>query len=259
MMDYGMEELVPVVGKLVENYTANENTSVTYETAEQLMEAVLYCIHELEEDDSSTPVLHALAPNEKLPAQQAYEMGLTCVEEKTKRALRLYNELMTEFCHYGNRCLYDTMVKGMPEFFKWYDIRFAPQNTILTLDYPVGKDLSGYTGIDRIYTYLRCIYLEQKFLKIFPAGYVTEALSQNDRYWKDSLDNICEKVLIYAAKEILAGQELTETELETAVKNLVEEHYENEKELLFYLSGIMKDVIVRLKIAAENPGGGHVV
>ena len=258
-MDYAMEELVPVVGRLVQKYTANESISITYEKAEQLMEAVLYCIHELEEEDSNTPVLNALAPNEKLPAQQAYEMGLACVEEKTKRALRLYNEMMPEFCYYGKRCLHDTVVKGIPEFFQWYDMRFDPQNTILTLDYPVRKDLSGYTGIDRIYAYLRCIRLEQKFLRIFPAGYVTEALSQNDRYWKDSLDNICETVLIHAAREILEGKDMTEKELRLAVKNLVEEYYENEKELLFYLSGIMKDVIVRLKIAAENPGGGHIV
>ena len=40
-MDYEMEELVPIVGKLAEKYTAHESTSITYEKAEQLMEAVL--------------------------------------------------------------------------------------------------------------------------------------------------------------------------------------------------------------------------
>lgn len=43
-MEYTMEELVPVVGKLAEKYTAYESTSITYEKAEQLMGAVLYCI-----------------------------------------------------------------------------------------------------------------------------------------------------------------------------------------------------------------------
>ena len=47
-MHYEMEELVPIVGRLAQKYTANESTSVTYEKAEQLMEAVLYCIHEAE-------------------------------------------------------------------------------------------------------------------------------------------------------------------------------------------------------------------
>lgn len=48
-MDYDMEELVPVVGKLAETYMAHESTSITYEKAEQLMGTVSYCIHELQE------------------------------------------------------------------------------------------------------------------------------------------------------------------------------------------------------------------
>ena len=33
-MDYTMEELLPVVGKLMEKYTSLSSTSVTYETAQ---------------------------------------------------------------------------------------------------------------------------------------------------------------------------------------------------------------------------------
>ena len=52
-MDYKMEELIPVVSRLAEKYTAFEDSSVTYEKAEQLMEAVLYCIRELERSDEN--------------------------------------------------------------------------------------------------------------------------------------------------------------------------------------------------------------
>ena len=45
--DYTMEELLPVVAALTAKYTGNESTSVTYEKAEQLMGAVVYCIQEL--------------------------------------------------------------------------------------------------------------------------------------------------------------------------------------------------------------------
>lgn len=87
------------------------------------------------------------AANEKkkISAQQTYEMGLACVEKKVKAALSLYNEMQIQFDSYGNRCLYDTFVKGMPEFFKWYDIRFAPQDTILTLDCPAIKFITKFT------------------------------------------------------------------------------------------------------------------
>ena len=63
-MDYEMEELVPIVGKLAEKYTSHESTSITYEKAEQLMGAVLYCIHELWESSGNAPSL-----NKKLSAE----------------------------------------------------------------------------------------------------------------------------------------------------------------------------------------------
>ena len=48
-----MEELVPIVGKLAGEYMGHASTSVTYETAEQLMEAVLYCVREAQSGDRS--------------------------------------------------------------------------------------------------------------------------------------------------------------------------------------------------------------
>ena len=137
-MNYKMEELIPIVGKLAGRYTSFESTSVTYEKAEQFMKAVLYCIHETE-----TYGHGGIVAAEGLSAEQAYETGLALVEEKVKLALKLYNELMQGFADYDNLCLRDTVVNGLPEFFKWYDTKYEPQNTILTLDYPVLKDLSG--------------------------------------------------------------------------------------------------------------------
>lgn len=277
-MDYEMEELVPIVGKLAEKYTAHESTSIPYEKAEQLMGAVLYCIHELEEIDGNS-----LALNEKVPAQRAYELGVSYVEEKTEKALNLYNKIIPEFCHYENQCLYDTFIKGIPEFFKWYDIRFEPQNTILCLDYPILKDISVYTGIDRIYEFIKSICLEQKFLKLFPAGYIINVLSKNNRNWKESVGNICETVFTYVIAHILAGKSLTEFEIsksdylyiqkmfmqadldnikkrmEAALQILVKDYYENDRELFHYLSGSIADIVVRLKNAADNNVLGSVI
>ena len=207
-MDYEMEELVPIVGKLAEKYTSHESTSITYEKAEQLMGAVLYCIHELWESSGNAPSL-----NKKLSAQRAYEMGAAYVREKTGKALDLYNRILPEFCHYENKCLYDTFVKGIPEFFKWYDIQFEPQNTILTLDYPLLKDISEYTGIDKIFEFIKSIGLEQKFLKLFPAGYVINILSKDNRNWQESMDNICEIVFTHVIGHIMLGKSLTVIEL----------------------------------------------
>lgn len=277
-MDYEMEELVPIVGKLAEKYTSHESTSITYEKAEQLMGAVLYCIHELWESSGNAPSL-----NKKLSAQRAYEMGAAYVREKTGKALDLYNRILPEFCHYENKCLYDTFVKGIPEFFKWYDIQFEPQNTILTLDYPLLKDISEYTGIDKIFEFIKSIGLEQKFLKLFPAGYVINILSKDNRNWQESMDNICEIVFTHVIGHIMLGKSLTVIELketdyfymqemfeqialedikkhlEVTLEIYIKNYYENDRELLNYLSCAISGIVVRLKNAADNKVLGNII
>lgn len=275
-MDYEMEELVPIVGKLVRQYTAYESTSVTYEKAEQFMEAVLYCIHENELSGH-----HSLVSAERIPAQQAYEAGLFRVEEKVKKTLELYHEILPEFVSFGNGCLYDTFVKGMPEFFKWYDIQFEPQNTILTLDYPVLKDLSMYTGIDKIYEYMVCISLEQKFLKAFPEDSVIKILSRYQSRYTEMIDNLCEIVLAAVVGHILSDKPLAENDfqeedylhmreallrkepvnaaepggihrkLKKGVIVFAEKYCGDSSELIEYLTDAVDGIVVRMKNAAE--------
>ena len=281
-MDYEMEELVPLVGKLVEKYTGHESTSITYEKAEQLMEAVIYCICEGEQ-----AVKNPLTAAQKMPAQQAYEIGLTCVREKVKTSLELYNRMMsgTEilqkseikqgFDDFENRCFYDTVIKGLPEFFKWYDPVFEPQNTILTLDYPVLKDLSAYAGIDRIYEYIRCIELEQCFLGIFPGNHVKTVLCRYDDRYRSMIENICEIVLTDTLghmmvrkplqevicmedcsrmQELLCRKDVREITalLQEMLKAILEQYYKADGELTEYLEYSLQNLSIRLKNAAEH-------
>lgn len=270
-MNYTMEELAPIVGKLAAAYTSHESTSLSYEKAEQLMGAVLYCIRELEQAGSRSVI-----SSEKMPALRAYEAGRACVEEKVKTALRLYNELLPEFSHYESRCLYDAFVRGVPEFFKWYDIRFAPQDTILTLDYPVLKDLSGYTGIDNVYEWIRCIGWEQRFLRLFPDSFVLRILSKYKKHGGEMAENLCEAVFPFILGHILAGKPLDAVDfaeadylriqeifaqgdisdingqLSRAVERLLKNHCTNSGEISEYVSCAVRAAVVRLKQAAEQ-------
>lgn len=281
---YTMEELVPIVGRLAEKYCAGESSSVTYEKAEQLMGAVLYCIHEVtegketqkeqkkksEKGQKQAEVVMA-GRAEHMSAQQAYETGAKLVKEKTKRTLEMYNLMLPEFNWYGNQCLHDTVVKGLPEFFKWYDCLLEPQNTILTLDYPVITDLSACTGIDRISAFLECVRLEQRFLGRFPQGYVRTVLKEHTEMYKEMIENLCEVVLLSVLKHMLAKKQLTEPRLEKddylriqsicgqtdteglrqlleeAVEALCVEYFEGDAGLCAYLQCAVADMAVRLK------------
>lgn len=265
-MNYEMEELVPIVGKLAEKYTGHESTSITYEKAEQLMGAVVYCIHEAQGREGNLP-----AGQKKIPAQQMYEIGAAYVRDKAQKALRLYNDMGPDFESYENRCLYHTFVKELPEFFKRYDILFEPQNTILTLDYPVLKDLSGLEGIDKIYEFLVCVEQEQKFLNGFPRGYVSNILSGYSGQYRDMIENLCEIVLLEVMAHILAGKPLREKaldegdyeriqrvflerdigeiekEMKVKLERFSEEYYGDSRDLRDYLSGAVRGNLSRLK------------
>lgn len=242
-MEYEMEELVPIVGRLAEKYTSKESTSISYEKAQQLMEAVLYCIGQAEQVEKYT-----LVSDTKCSAQKMYEIGAMRVEEKVKKALQIYNKIIPYFSSYGNKCLYDTFVKGIPEFFKWYDYSYAPQNTILTLDYPVLKDLSGYTGIDRIYEFLICVCQEQKFLMRFPDQYVEQVLWKYNKSYQTMIDNICEIVLgdLLLQRGFCDSQE----QLQHKVERLAEKYYDHDRELQEYLLEAVPNIAVRMKISA---------
>lgn len=265
-MNYEMEELLPIVGRLAERFTGVDSTSVSYEKAEQLMGAVLYCIREGEMETAN-----AVATAQGISARRAYETGKASVERKAKMALERYHKILPDFCAYGNPYLSDTFLEGLPQFFRRYDVEFEPQDTILTLDYPVLKDLSGYTGVDKIYEFIECVDLEQDFLRIFPESYVRKVLQQYNTGKLDMVDNICEILLMDLARHIFAGESLSEehfqgldsrklqryliemdsSEMENqfgeALKKLTEKYCKNPFGLESYLRGGIQNVVVRLK------------
>ena len=127
-MEYRMEELLPVVGKLVEKFTSKESSSVTFETAQMLMEGVIYCIEQCFPASGT-----ALEAAKKMPAEEAYRIGYGLAVEKVYKAKAVYDGLIVDFQDYGCRNYRETVREGMPAFFLKYDAKFQPQNHILTL------------------------------------------------------------------------------------------------------------------------------
>ena len=179
---YDMEELMPIVARLTEEFTSGESTSVTYERARSLMEAVIYCICHFYENGNKDDV----ATFHRVSAKEAYQQGYIDVCEKVKKTLEKYNELLGFFCHYGNENYRDTVGKGLHAFFLYYDAKYSPTENIITMDYPIlGLDME-LTGIDMIAQYIDRVYVEQIFLQKFPKLYVLDELRAfHPRYEKE--------------------------------------------------------------------------
>ncbi|WP_167957258.1 DUF6179 domain-containing protein [Anaerosporobacter faecicola] len=272
MEDYAMEEFVPIVSKLVERYTSKESSSVSVAVARQLMEAVVYCIHYGLRKSSK----YQLDSGEKIPAQTAYELGYQRIMERTKQLNDLYTSMLPTFSAYDNRAYIDTIMKGMPAFFLHYDVQFAPQDQILTLDYPILRPLGQEEGIEAIDRYLQATILEQTFLRVYPEEYVRAVLEQYHEDHKELLINISSIVLqnsllsMWLRKPLLSREfslkdcdwitdqvlmhSSVETEqiLERLLQILIKRGYEDNQELYAYLSYEIHELTIRLRNAAEH-------
>lgn len=260
-MKYSLEELLPLVTKLSKKYTSNESTSVTYEVAEQLMGAILYCINENKKGTMETEEFSSELINyqKNLTAEDAYNAGYELVMKKARRANELNTLIGKNFCAYGNRAYSETVIDGMPEFFKYYDAKFSPQDHLLTLDYPTILPIEGHCGIDAIYLYLQYIALEQKFLSLIPYDQVITALMCYHNEYEELFINICSVVLRHILRHIMnekgSVEELiasfTDEQLLDYLKNmvklLVDEKYEGELSLYKYLSEDLKAFILELR------------
>lgn len=171
-MDYKMEELLPIVSELAQKYTAYESTSITYEKAQSLMGAVIYCLDEYRNSCANSLV------DKNVSVKEQYHIGSRLILEKVNSIREIFNAVSIQFDNFGVKCLYDTVQKGIPQFLKWYDIKFCPLDTILTLDYPLLIDCSSLTGADAVYKYIQAIQIEQTFLSLFDRNYVNICFSK---------------------------------------------------------------------------------
>lgn len=272
-MDYTMEELLPVVGKLTEKYTGFSSTSVTYETARQLMEAVLYCLREAEAEALKTGK-NSVAAASDTDLWLLYQQGYEVVLEKTARAKKVYEQIIANFRSFGNRCYEDTIIRGMPEFFVRYDARFRPQDHLLTLDYPILRPVGKRSGIDAVYFYLSCVLLEQRFLGRLPEPYGKAVLEHFHGDYEELILNVASVILRNLVVHMMMGKKLSENavtaddmerfcicvkncdrqKLEEAISHQLEQLTggpEGDRALYSYLSCDRKDFAAELKNAAE--------
>jgi hypothetical protein len=277
MNEYEMKDLIPIVAELTEGYTSKESTSISYTAAKQLMDAVIYCINEykassLNQGEYGNSII---ADAEHKSAKEAYETGYQLVVQKVLQTKAIFDEIIIEFNGYRNRGYIDTVVKGMPSFFLYYDARYQPQNHILTLDYPTIIPVEPLCGIDAIHQYLSYIKVEQYFLNKLPQAYILEVLEHYHEDYEELLINITSILLRNLIGHMISGspmeqnfkeadyqrirayvlscsREELEDKLMEYIVTLVDHAYQGNLQLKEYLQGDVKDFAVTLIRGVEH-------
>lgn len=249
-MEHNIEELLALVKELSDCYTSKESTSITYEAAQQLMGAVQYCIQENDRAFDNQENTEALVSMQKRfqTTREAYDNGYRCIVDKIRKANEIYNNIIIDFKDYGNHAYHDTVVKGIPEFFKWYDPVLNPRNHIILIDYNVLEPLYDMEGIDLIYRYLICIQMEQKFLRYFPEEYIREVLVLHHCDYEELIINLCGVLLKKVLVNKLINTRLDKMEYDTADYHKLSEiicqlnKEELEERLYSYLQAFINDI-----------------
>ncbi len=152
-MDNDFSQLIPIVSYLTDKYTSKESSSVSYETAQMLMEAVIYCINEYFSENPN----QVLRLDSELSARTIYDEGYNLVVEKVHKAKALYDTLLQDFLENDSTQYNAAIFKELPKFFLKYDARFCPQDHVLSFAYPLVPDEPDLCGVDLIYKYLNLL------------------------------------------------------------------------------------------------------
>lgn len=269
-MDYELEELIPIVAELAQKYTGIDSTSITYEKAQMLMSGVIYCLNEYRDYTDNGLINNTLTLKEK------YHIGAKLVIEKATEVRNIYHEISAYFDDYHVTCLSNIMQEEIPEFLKWYDAKYCPQNTILTLEYPLLMDISALSGVNAILIYIRAIKTEQLFLRKFERNYIIDILKGAMPGYKQMLDNVCRIVLVNTIGHTVLNKPLCEIGfsvreyerlekifqldsmnkiahiLHVVLQKMIEQIYGGNQEMLHYFAYAVKDMSVCIDTAVRT-------
>ena len=283
-MNYEITEILPILRKLTDKYTSRESTSVTYETARQLMSAIIYCINETEKGSEglSDGRESRTVYDKRLNAEEAYRLGIKLVTEKVVRTQNIYSTILQTFNAFGNECYEDTVIKAMPEFFKWYDVRFKPDSNVIGLDYPILISMGERKGIDAINFYLQCVMVEQKFLNKLQRNYVSDVLRLYSHDYRGLIINVPFIVLKKILVNLSLGIPLQKVKLErddySIVNRIIDEKnnglslvlrkkfellsdeiYEGDAGIKDYFNASIDDIAAELRNAAKHGSLENVI
>lgn len=236
-MDHKPEDLIPILARLTNEYTSFESSSISYDTANDLMNGILYSLREVSDIKRNLPETKAGADVSLL-----YKKGQEVILKKVNRSKDTYNQLIKDYNAYGVKNYEDTIQKGLSTFFLRYDSKFKPQDHILTLDYPSLFPKSSLKGIDLIYYYTESIQKENMFLAFFHPVAIKNLLNSLTKDYENLyMDNLCYPVLFMVVFCFIADQPTDHLQISAEDIPVVEDFFDKKspKEIEAYVTRII--------------------
>ncbi len=245
-------QLLSILADLILKYTRGRSSSVRSETAQVILESILYSIDaallSLNDPDSSLDMLR------NLRLDNVYENGLALVNSVFTESKIIYEEIALGKLTVNNLSYNSAIDKDLPLFFEKYDPVFKAHDHMASMDYPLFCDDMSLQGIFYIHQYVKKLHLENHFCLLFPPEAVRHLLSSYSQTYmidsQDALINIFEIVLTNSIFAVLSGQspdqlDISPDKYDGLVKSL---KYLNREQYSSQIGGAIEEVLDFLHI-----------
>ena len=220
-MNYEMEELLPIVGELAEKYTSKESTSISYESARQLMGAVVYCINQYCSNQCEGG--KQLTVGKRLSAKEAYKMDYPTIcpiiNCSGVDAIKKYVKYISYEQKFMGALPQEYVYEVLYKFQSGYRKQFYNICSIILrhiLGHMMIEKCLGNTNLEEDYEMLRGI------------------IREHDTKW-------------------------IETTFSEFLKKLIREKYSNDNKLKNYLQADLKNFTTQIYVSAQNNSIQNVV
>jgi hypothetical protein len=183
-------KLWQLLAKRTGRYTMQESSSVSMETAQELLESICFTLRIFLSENHAT---QKLLETENL--DELLESGQKILEAKSKAAKHLWELTCMSSPSIQNLSYRDTM-QGIGGFFKRYDYRFFAHHIPCDIDYQLCHPVPDtYVGVEYLSEYLHRALTENQILHCFDLGLVKALLSSYCPDYQGLLINLCEPVI----------------------------------------------------------------
>jgi hypothetical protein len=195
--------------KQINKFTQGESSSVPLETAGSLLRSILYTTDLAE---------NGVTGYEKEP-EELYREGRDVLNRQFKKALSLCYLVQSTMLAIDSPCYREAVEKGIPSFFRAYDMEFAAQETPGDFDYPASI-FCEQTGVVWMLHFLETLYWENVFCRRFPESFVEGTLKAHGIWGVAVPINVFEPIFAAALRGYLIENEKPSSLLVRAADNI---------------------------------------
>lgn len=167
-------QLMNLLKDIILRYTSGNSTSVTTDTAENLLCSIIYTI--------DTYALNCSDPEEAVSQlrkdciEEIYKKGITLVVEMVREARELYLKIRKDRLKAATEAYEITITEGIASFFNNYNIVFGAHIASVSIDYPLVFDNMSIKGVHYVRNYLMNLKIENDFCRLFKSSDIEELL-----------------------------------------------------------------------------------